>query len=239
MSEVYLNGRFVGEAENKTEFVNQIKTGRRSGVITSNLNVYYNKNLDQVHVNSNRGRVRRPLIVIRDGVPALNEKHVKQLQKGEISWNDLIEQGIIEYLDAAEEENALVAFYEKDISLEHTHMEITPIAMFGLTTSLVPFGNYTQPARLSIGSKNQKQSLGFYAANFPVRMDMDTNLLLSPQIPVVQTMMHEISDYNVHPSGQNVIVAVMSYKGYNMEDAIIINKGSIERGFGRSTYYRP
>ncbi len=239
MSEVYLNGRFVGEAENKTEFVNQIKTGRRSGVITSNLNVYYNKNLDQIHVNSNRGRVRRPLIVIKDGVPALNEKHVKQLQKGEISWNDLIEQGIIEYLDAAEEENALVAFYEKDISLEHTHMEITPIAMFGLTTSLVPFGNYTQPARLSIGSKNQKQSLGFYAANFPVRMDMDTNLLLSPQIPVVQTMMHEISDYNVHPSGQNVIVAVMSYKGYNMEDAIIINKGSIERGFGRSTYYRP
>lgn len=239
MAEVYLNGKFIGEAENKTDFISQVKSARRKGVVTSSLNVYYNESLDQVHINCNRGRVRRPLIVVKDGVPALTEKHIKQLQKGETGWHDLIEQGVVEYLDAAEEENSLVAFSEKDLTLDHTHLEITPVSMLGLTTALVPYGNFTQSARLSIGAKNQKQALGFYAANYEVRMDMDTNLLINPQAPVVNTMIHGISDYDLHPSGQNVIVAVMSFKGYNMEDAIIINRGSVERGFGRSAYYRP
>ena len=239
MAEVYLNGKFVGEAENKTEFISQVKAARRNGIVTNNLNVYYDDRLDQVFIDCIKGRVRRPLIIVKDGIPVLTDKHIKQLQKDEISWQDLVDQGVVEYLDAGEEENALVAFYEKDLTLDHTHLEITPMAMLGLTTSLVPFGNYTQSARLSIGSKNQKQSLGFYASNFSVRMDIDTNLLISPQVPIVQTMMHGISGYGLHPSGRNIVVAVMSYKGYNMEDAIIINKGSIDRGFGRSTYYRP
>jgi DNA-directed RNA polymerase beta subunit len=68
---------------------------------------------------------------------------------------------------------------------------------------------------------------------------MDVNLLHYPQVPIVKSIMHDLSDYDKHPAGQNIVVAVMSYKGYNMEDAIILNKSSIERGFGRSTYYRP
>jgi DNA-directed RNA polymerase subunit B' len=103
----------------------------------------------------------------------------------------------------------------------------------------VPFGNFNPSARLNAGSKNQKQALGFYASNFSVRLDMDVNILHYPQVPVVKTMMHDISSYEKHPAGQNVIVAVMSYKGYNMEDAIVLNQGSIDRGLGRSSYYRP
>lgn len=239
MSEVYLDGKFIGEVENKDNFINQIKTERRKGIITGNLNAYYNDTFDEIRIETSKGRVRRPLIIVKDGIPLLNEKHIKQLQKNEITWNDLVEQGIIEYLDAAEEENSLVAFTEEELTIEHTHLEISPLVMLGLITSLVPFGNFTQSARLSIGSKNQKQSIGFYAANFAVRMDMDVNLLYTPQVPVVQSIMHETSSYQIHPSGQNIIVAVMSYEGYNMEDAIIINKGSINRGFGRSSYYRP
>ena len=111
--------------------------------------------------------------------------------------------------------------------------------MMGLATSLVPYGNFNQSTRLNAGSKNQKQALGFYAANFAVRMDMDVNFLHEPQMPIVQTMMHDISDYDQHPSGQNIVLAIMSYKGYNMEDAIILNKGSIDRGLARSSYFRP
>jgi len=239
MSEVYLNGKFIGEIENSDNFISQIKTERRKGIIPNNLNIQYSNEYDEIRIETSKGRVRRPLIIIKDGISLLNEKHIKQLQKGEIGWDDLIEEGVIEYIDAAEEENALVAFSEADISINHTHLEISPLVMLGLVTSLVPFGNFTQSARLSIGSKNQKQAIGFYAANFAVRMDMDVNLLHTPQVPVVQSIMHEISEYNVHPSGQNIVVAVMSYGGYNMEDAIIINEGSINRGFGRSSYYRP
>jgi len=239
MGEVYLNGKFVGTVENCEEFINTVKEERRKGGIIVNLNVFYDEKADEAHIECSKGRARRPLIVVREGQPMLTERHLKQLEKNEISWSDLVKQGIIEYLDAAEEENTLVAFFEKDLTPEHTHLEVTPLSMFGLCTSLVPYSNFNQSTRLNAGSKNQKQALGFYASNFSIRMDMDVNLLHTPQVPIVQTIMHNISDYEKHPAGQNIVVAIMSYKGYNMEDAIVLNKGSIERGMGRSTYYRP
>ncbi|MEM4254633.1 MAG: DNA-directed RNA polymerase subunit B [Candidatus Woesearchaeota archaeon] len=239
MSEVFINGKFVGDVDNGKEFVAQVRNSRRSGAIPSNVNIMHDECLNQVHIETCRGRTRRPLIVVKDGIPLLTEKHIKQLQKNELGWNDLVSQGIIEYIDAAEEENALVAFEERELTPEHTHLEITPLAMMGIVTTLVPWGDHNPSARLAIGSKNQKHAIGFYAANFPVRMDMDVNLLHTPQIPIVQSIMHELSGYETHPSGQNIVVAVMSYKGYNMEDAIILNRGSIERGFARSSYFRP
>ena len=239
MVEVYLNGRFVGDVENAKEFTDRVKQDRRSGALSSEVNVYFDGALNQVQIESSRGRCRRPLIVVRDGMPLLTDRHVKQLQKGEASWSDLVAQGVVEFLDAGEEENSLIAFSDQEITPEHTHLEISPLAMLGVVTSLIPYGDYIQSARLIIGSRNLKQSLGMYASNFSLRMDMDVNLLHYPQMPLVQTVMHELSEYAAHPSGQNIVVAILSYKGYNMEDAVIINKGSIERGFGRSTYFRP
>jgi len=238
-AEIYLNGKFVGEVEDPILFVEQFKSERRKGNISDNNNVYYNEQADEVRIESDKGRARRPLIIVKDGIPMLTDKHVKQLEKGEITWSDLMRQGVIEFLDAAEEENALVAFSEKELRTEHTHLEISPMAMLGLCTSLVPYANYSPTPRINMGSKNQKQALGFYAANYLVRMDMDVNLLQTPQIPIVKTVMHDIYGDEKHPSGQNLVVAVMSYDGYNMEDAIIVNGASIERGFGRSSYYRP
>ncbi len=238
MAEVYINGKFEGEIENAEDFVKQMINERRKGSLSNNINVYHNKALNAIFINTIRGRVRRPLIIVKDGISLLTENHIKQLEKNEITWNDLIEQGVVEYIDAGEEENLLVAFSEEELTPEHTHLEISPLAMLGLCTSLVPFGNFTQSARIMIGSKNQKQALGWYASNYPVRLDMDVNILHTPQKPVVQSIMHDISGYDNHPAGQNIVVAIMSYKGYNMDDAIILNKGSVERGFGRNTYFR-
>lgn len=239
MSEVYLNGKFVGDVKNASEFVNNIIDERRKGKLTNNLNVFYDDKNDEAYIECSKGRVRRPLVIVKDGKQLLTEKHIEQLEKNEIKWSDLVQQGIIEYLDASEEENALVAFYEDELTPEHTHLEVSALDIVGLATSLVPYGNFNQSTRLNAGSKNQKQALGFYAANFAVRMDMDVNLLHTPQIPIVQSITHEISNYHKHPSGQNLVIAIISYEGYNMEDAIIINKSSIERGLGRSSYYRP
>ncbi len=173
MTEIYLNSKFVGSVDDANSFVTKIKEERRAGNIISNLNIYYNEKADEIFVEASKGRARRPLIVVREGQPLLTEKHLKQLEKNEISWSDLVKQGVIEYLDAGEEENALVAFFEKDLTPEHTHLEITPLAMFGLTTSLVPYANFNQSTRVNAGSKNQKQALGLYASNYVVRMDMD------------------------------------------------------------------
>ncbi|MEK6808921.1 MAG: DNA-directed RNA polymerase subunit B, partial [Nanoarchaeota archaeon] len=239
MAEVYLNSKFVGTVDSINSFIQQIKNDRRKGALTGNLNVSFSEKENRVYIEISKGRARRPLIIVKDGQPLLTEKHVKQLEKNEITWGDLVKQGVIEYLDAGEEENTLIAFYEKDLTPEHTHLEITPLSMLGLVSSLVPYGNFNQSTRLNAGSKNQKQALGFYVSNYTLRMDMDVNLLHYPQLPIVNSITHSISKYEKHPAGQNMVVAVMSFKGYNMEDAIIINKGSIERGLGRSTYYRP
>lgn len=239
MSEVYLNGKYVGVVDNGKEFYQQVIDERRKGKLTSNLNVHYTELLDEIQIENNRGRVRRPLIVVKEGQPLLTEKHLEQLEQNELSWSDLLRQGVIEYLDVGEEENALIAFTPQELTADHTHMEIMPTAMVGLATSLIPYGNYNQSTRLNAGSKNQKQAIGFYAANYGVRMDMDVNLLHTPQKPIVNTMIHDIAQYHAHPAGQNIVVAIMSYEGYNMEDAIIINQASIDFGFGRSTYYRP
>lgn len=239
MAEVYVNSRFVGTVEDARLFVEDIKDLRRKGSLSEHVNVYYNPSLSEVSIFTDEGRARRPLIVVKEGKPLLTEKHIHLLQEGEISWADLVRQGVIEYVDAAEEETTLIAYRDEELTRDHTHLEITQGVLLGVATALVPFGNYNQSSRLIIGSKNQKQALGFYAANYLLRMDMDANVLHYPQFPLVKTKLHEVLDYDEHPSGQNMIVAIMCYDGYNMEDGVVLNKASVERGLARSTYFRP
>ena len=118
-------------------------------------------------------------------------------------------------------------------------MEISPITILGLCTSLVPFSNFGSSSRLIRGSKIQKQSLGIYAKNYLIRLDTDVSTTYYPQRPIVKTFMHDIFKYDEHPAGQNVTIAIMSYEGYNMQDSVILNKGSVQRGLARSTFYKP
>lgn len=239
MAEVYLNGKFVGTIESGQRYAQQLVEKRRKGELPINCNAYYNQKTDTVEVENEKGRLRRPLIVVKDGQPLLTAHHINQLESNELTFSDLVKQGVVEYLDTAEEENTLIAFMPEELTREHTHLEIAPMAMFGVCSALVPYANHSPGARISMGSKNQKQALGLYVSNYPVRIDMDVNVLYHPQIPIVKTAINESIAYDKHPAGQNIIVAVMSYKGYNMEDAVILNKSSIERGMGRSTYFRP
>jgi len=140
-------------------------------------------------------------------------------------------------LDAAEEEEALVALNEQDLTAEHTHLEIDPTDLFGVVTSLVPYSNHDQSSRLNRGSKTQKQALGLYAANYLSRLDTDVSVLQYPQKPIVRSFIYDT--LQAYPAGQNLVVAVMTHEGYNMEDALVFNKGSLDRGVGRSFYFRP
>ena len=114
MSEAYINSKFVGYIDEPRLFIEKLKEERRKGKLNNNINVYYDNKADNVYVECSKGRARRPLIVVKESQPLLTEKHIKQLEKDEISWSDLIQQGIIEYLDAAEEENCYVAFFDSE-----------------------------------------------------------------------------------------------------------------------------
>ncbi len=236
--DIFYNGRFIGVVKEAEEFVKSVKGARRGGRLPYEMSVRFDKFLDTIFLSSEIGRVIRPLIVVSGGKPLLNEEHLKNVSEGKLSWDDLVKEGILEYLDAAEEDDCYICLDEKELTEEHTHLEVDKIDCLGVSVSLTPFGNHGPPARLvKGGSKAYKQGLGIYAGNFPVRIDTDVSLLHYPQKPLVRSFIYDTLD--VHPVGQNVVLAVMPYEGYNMEDATVLNGGSIDRGLGRSSRFRP
>ncbi len=236
MIDVYLNEKFIGDIEDPIGFVKQVRQARRAGNLPNTLNIAYSRERGGVFIRTSKGRARRPLIVVEDGRLKLTESMMEMLKRNELTWKDIVNQGAIEYLDAAEEEDAFIAV--DNILNEHTHKEIIPSAILGPISSLVPYSNFCQAPRLNRGSKSQKQALGIYATNFFQRIDTDVSILHYPQRPITQTFMNKVIDQGAHASGQNIIIAVMSYEGQNMKDGIIINKGSVDRGLARSSYFR-
>ena len=236
-TDVFFNGLFIGTVLNPEEFVVKIREKRRAGELPILLNVRNDPDLKNVIISTEAGRVLRPLIILENGASKLKNEDLVQIEQGQISWDGLIKKGIIEYLDAAEEENSLVALYEEEITPRHTHLEIDNIDLFGVVTSLVPYANHDQSSRLNRGSKTQKQALGLYSANYLCRLDTDVSILQYPQKPIVRSFVYDT--LQTYPAGQNLTVAIMTYEGYNMEDALVFNRGSLERGVGRSFYFRP
>ena len=235
--DVFFNGQFIGVVKESKDFVNKIRERRRDGELPNQMNIRDYPEFQVILISTERGRALRPLIIIENGSPKLKNEHLIQLEQRELTWRGLIKKGIIEYLDAAEEENALVALYKEEVTAEHTHLEIDTVDLFGIITSLVPYGNHDQSSRLNRGSKTQKQALGLYAANYHCRLDTDVSILQYPQKPIVRSFIYDT--LNTYPAGQNLVVAIMTYEGYNMEDALVFNKGSLDRGVGRSFYFRP
>ncbi len=245
MTPVYINGRVVGYVEDPEKFVEEFKKLRREGVIDKRANIAYHEDLNEVHINCDRGRVVRPLLVVEDGEVKLTEEHLEKLRKREITWKELEEEGVIEFLDAEEEDNALIApsleeFYSlpEEERKKYTHVELDPAAIFGTCCSIIPWPETNSAPRNTMGTNMSRQALGFYAANHPLRTDTRGHLLYYPQEPIVETRGIEAFDYNERPAGQNFVVAVLTYEGYNMEDAIIMNESAIERGLARSFFFK-
>ncbi len=235
--DIFYNGHFIGEVENTEAFIKALKEKRRAQELPSELSIRHDKVSNIIFLTGDVGRVLRPLIIVEDGKSKLKQEHIDALKKGEISWDDLISLGIIEYVDAAEEDNLLVAISEQEITPEHTHLEIDPISMFGLIISLIPYANHDQSSRVNKVGRTHKQALGLYSSNYLDLIDTDVSILHYPQKPIVKSFVYDT--INFYPAGQNVTVAVMPYEGYNMSDAIILNKASVDRGLARSTYFRP
>ena len=236
-TDVFLNGRFIGNVASHEEFVKKIREKRRDGELPLQLNIRSDPNFEIITISTEPGRALRPLIIVENGIPRLTKQHLIRLEQNEIDWDYLIKEKVIEYLDTSEEENALVSLYEEELTSDHTHLEIDSVDLLGVVTSLVPYGNHDQSSRLNRGSKTQKQALGLYAANYLCRLDTDVSILQYPQKPIVRSFVYDTLD--TYPAGQNLVVAIMTHEGYNMEDALVFNKGSIDRGVGRSFYFRP
>ncbi|MCS7135410.1 MAG: DNA-directed RNA polymerase subunit B, partial [Candidatus Aenigmarchaeota archaeon] len=209
MTDVFLDGKYMGKVKDAKKFVEMLREKRRKGLVSSQLNIAFLEHFDIVMLSTDSGRARRPLIVVEKGKPKLTEEHIKALESEKMKWSDLVNQGIIEYLDATEEENALIALTPKELTTKHTHLELDPTVMFGVATSLVPFAEFNRGDRVNFGGKMIGQAIGIYASNYPLRVDTKSNIMIYPQTPLVKTHMNEIINEKEHPGGFNVTVAVM------------------------------
>ncbi len=235
---VFLDGRLIGETTKPKSFVNELREQRRKDIISSEINLAYLEDINEIRINTDENRLRRPLIIVKNKKPLLTEQHLEKILKGELGLENLVKKGVIEYLDAEEEENLYIALNIKELNEKHTHLELNPSVILGIAASMVPFVPYNRSDRINYGAKMMSQSLGNYAVNYLLRPDTKAYSLIYPQHPIIDTVIYKSNILNEHPQGQNVIIAIMPYKGYNMEDAIILNKSSVERGLFRSLFFR-
>ncbi|MEM2481098.1 MAG: DNA-directed RNA polymerase subunit B, partial [Candidatus Hadarchaeales archaeon] len=235
---VYVNGSLVGAVENGERLAEEIRKLRRKGKISSQVNVTYRPDTNEVSITTDEGRIRRALIVVENGKPKLTQELLQQVERGEVSWSRLVEMGVIEYLDPEEEENASIAVRPEDIRQDTTHLEIHPSTLFGVSACLIPYAEHNQSPRNVYAANMAKQAIGVGVVSHHCRVDTRGHLFHYPQVPLVQTKLTNILGYNQRPAGQNLIVAIACYGGYNMEDAIIMNRDSLQRGVGRSTCTR-
>jgi len=238
MTDIFVDGTLYGTVKNGKKFVDKLISARREGKLTRNANVSFSEKEDIVFVQFDKNRLRRPLIVVKDGKPILTEKHVEDVNSGKLSWSKLVEEGIVEELDALEEESVLIAIDEDSLTKKHTHLEVDPLVIFGMNTTMIPFANHDPSTRLLRGQKNQMQGTSLYTTNYLNRLDTNVNVLHYTQKPVVKSYTQDLFGDHI-TGGQNVVIAILNYDGYNMSDGIVFNRASVDRGLCRVSHFRP
>ncbi|WP_254279828.1 DNA-directed RNA polymerase subunit B [Haloarcula marina] len=237
-AKVYVNGSLVGTHPDPEQLAEQVRQARRRGDVSQMVNVSVKDRTDEVIINADAGRARRPLLVVEDGEPLMTEEEVEQIKDGDVQFEELVERGVVEFIDAEEEEDILVGVDEDELTENHTHLEVDPQLMFGIGAGMIPYPEHNASPRITMGSGMIKQSLGLPSANYRIRPDTRQHLLHYPQLSMVKTQTTEQIGYDDRPAAQNFVVAVMSYEGFNIEDALVMNKGSVERALARSHFFR-
>ncbi|BGP27572.1 DNA-directed RNA polymerase III subunit RPC2 [Rhodotorula toruloides] len=235
---VYLNGNVLGLTRCGPRFIRTFRHLRRAGRINEFVSIYVNLQQQAIHIASDGGRICRPLIIVEDGQSKVKELHMKMLRDKVMTFDDFLRKGLIEYLDVNEENDAYISLYEKELKPETTHLEIEPFTLLGAVAGLIPYPHHNQSPRNTYQCAMGKQAIGAIAHNQLNRIDTLLYLMVYPQTPMCRTRTIELIGYDQLPAGQNAMVAVMSYSGYDIEDALILNRASVDRGFGRCQVFR-
>ena len=239
---IFVDGRLIGYAKDGLELAESLRDLRRNSKIHPHVGISFHKSdiegsTRRLYVNSNAGRVLRPLIIIKDNKPLLTQDLLDKISKKLLSWNDLLRMGVLEMIDANEEENCYVTLDEKDAK-KHTHLEVFPPSILGAGASIIPYPEHNQSPRNTYESAMAKQSLGFSTPMMNTSTYVRQHLMLYPQVPAVNTKAMKLLGLEDRPAGQNCVVAVLPFDGYNIEDAIVLSQSSVDRGLGRTFFFR-
>ncbi|VUZ43037.1 unnamed protein product [Hymenolepis diminuta] len=235
---VFVNGKPIGFTKNPKELCTAIRGLRRTRHINEFVSVHCKPILRCVHVVSDGGRLCRPYIIVHDGEPLVTQEMINDLQAKMLNWEDFLKLGVIEYLDSNELNDCLVALDEDSIVEGTTHMEIDPSTILGALAGLIPYPNHNQSPRNTYQCAMGKQAMGVAGLNQQIRFDTLQLQMVYSQRPLVETKTSRMLHFHELPAGQNAVIAIMSFTGYDVEDALILNKASIDRGFMRASVYR-
>ena len=252
-AKVFINGSWVGITNDPEKVYLNLKDKKYKGIINIYTSIIFNSKLKEIRVCNDAGRISRPLLKVKNNKLLYTNSIIQKIKDDELTWDDLVvgiklEDSIIEYVDSYEQNNAMIAMKTVDLDNNNTnnnsnniyhysHCEIHPSTIFGILASCIPFPDSNQSPRNTYQSAMGKQAIGMYVTNYDNRMDKTAYVLTYPMRPLVETRIMNIIKLNNIPSGQQVIVAIASHSGYNQEDSLLFNKGSIDRGLFLATIY--
>ncbi len=246
---VFINGAFLGITETPIELYNDMKEKKYRGIINIYTAIVFDYKLGEIRICNDGGRLTRPLLKVRDNRVLITNDIIKKLYNKEIMWNDLLtncklEESVIEYIDPEEQNFSMIAMKSKDsylqdpnLHINYSHCEIHSSTIFGVLASCIPFPEHNQAPRNTYQTAMSKQAIGVYAMNYDKRMDKTSYILTYPSRPLVDTRFMNFVQLNRIPPGAQIHVAIMTHTGYNQEDSVLVNKGSIDRGLFSATIY--
>ncbi|MCJ1244294.1 DNA-directed RNA polymerase III core subunit ret1, partial [Trapelia coarctata] len=235
---IFVNGTPMAFTRLPKQFLNGFRKLRRMGRVSEFVSIFINHHHNAVHIATDEGRICRPLIIVEKAKSRVTSRYLKALRKGTMDFDDFLARGLVEYLDVNEENDSNIAMYENEVNDTTTHLEIEPFTILGAVAGLIPYPHHNQSPRNTYQCAMGKQAIGAIAHNQFLRIDTLLYLMVYPQKPMVKTRAIELIKYDKLPAGQSAIVAVMSYSGYDIEDALVLNKASCDRGFGRCQVFR-
>ena len=247
-TKVFINGSWVGITDKSQELYLSLKDKKYQGIINIYTSIVFDYKMNEIRVCNDSGRLTRPLLRVKNNNILITNDIINRLNSSELNWDHLlttsrINEAVIEYIDPEEQNWSMIATKPKDIieksdkTYKYTHCEIHPSTMFGVLASCIPFPEHNQSPRNTYQCAQSKQAMGVYVTNYENRMDKTAYILNYPTRPLVDTRIMNMIQLNKIPSGTNVIVAIMTHTGYNQEDSLLINQGSIDRGLALVTVY--
>lgn len=249
---VFVNGAWIGVTADAERLYTAFKGKKARGIINIYTSVVFNYKNQEIRICTDAGRITRPVLRVngQTGGLFITKDIIQRLRNKELGWDDLltdlkIDNAVIEYIDPEEQNFSMIAMKPSDLccprddafKYKYTHCEIHPSTIFGVIASCIPFPEHNQSPRNTYQSAMAKQAMGMYVTNFDKRMDKTAYVMTNPARPLVDTRVMGMLKLDKIPSGGPVIVAIMTHTGYNQEDSVLMNQGSIDRGLFQTVIY--